>query len=151
MTPTQVACTTIDNAQDLTTLDSRSMEQRDLIINQAKKAAKQGYLSAKQQAKFTAAAKAGYVVAWSAVWTIPSVVKECESSPTCVQVSLEGDINTYIDKSEDLKDLADSMAVVIKKKGGKKQAEYVVRHAKALHEQNILTTKKLPKTESICS
>lgn len=150
VTPTEVACETIDNAEDLTELDSRALEQRDLVIKQSKKALKQGFLGKKEQAKYEAAAKSAYVVSWSAVWSIPSIVRSCDEAPSCVQVSLEGRITSYLDTSLTLKNLADNMAARIKKKGGKSMAETTVKKAKALHKDNVKTASTLPTTTSVC-
>lgn len=151
VTPTEVACVTIDNVSGLAQLDGRALEQRVFVVNSAKKANKLGYLSKKELTKYVTEAKNGYVVAWTAVWTIPSFVKDCPETPACVKVSLQGVIQSFVDKSDILKQLANKLAAKVKSKGDKHFAQSIAKKAKALHDQNVKETEKLPSSVSQCT
>jgi hypothetical protein len=116
----------------------------------AKKALDQKLITKKDQTKIVTAAKNGYVASWTAVWTIPAVVKDCDAGPTCVQVNLQGVIDSFVAKSNELRQIANTLATKVKSKGGKKLADYIVKHAKALHEKNVAESKLLPTSTTEC-
>lgn len=126
------------------------MQQRDLVISSAKKALKNGFITKKQHAKFVSAAKSNYVASWSAVWTIPSVVKDCDEAQTCVKVSLQGVISDFVSKSEVLRQLGIDLSARVKKAGGVKFAKSIAKKSNALHKQNVGETKTLPTTNTEC-
>ncbi len=150
-TQTPVACVSKDNRTLLAQLDGRSLEQRDLVVREAKSALKAKRLTKKEADKYIGSAKSLYVVSWTAVWTIPSFVTECDQAQTCITVSLQSTIDSFASKSNDLRNLANTMASKIKSRGGKKQAESITKRARTLHDHNIAELKTLPTTNTSCS
>jgi hypothetical protein len=145
-----VICTTIDNAAAQARIDGRSLAQRDLIVKYAKKAAARKLLSKKDLSKIVAAAQSRYITAWSSIWAIPTLIKDCSETETCVKVNISALIDGFVKSSNSLRQLAYTLAAKLKTKGDRQLSDYVVRHADSLHQKNIAETKKLPKVNSQC-
>jgi hypothetical protein len=153
-TGTPVACVTLDLGHGLAVLDSRSISQRELVVNFAKSALQKKFITSKVQKKFASAAKSAYIGSWTAVWNIPSIVKDCPATETCVKVSLLGLVDGFIAKSEALRKLAEDLAKAIKARGGKNpksMAHSLSDRAQKFHQQNISEAHTLPASDSHCS
>lgn len=153
-TPTVgLLCQDVNIKDQQFSIDGNAAKQKRLIIDGSKELLRKKPTNSTRvyTNKLMKAAFDLYQESWGRTWTIPSIVTQCDSSETCVQVSITGDIGLLRKNSDGFQSLISALSKKLKNAGLTKKAKEITNKGNALHSQNISLLNGLPTFSSNCN